>query len=99
AGLDRSVVTRTKSKIACFAGPSLHDGSKSPAIAVCASAEKETSGADNAASNASAESRARRLTPEEGAIEFMFDPVLAGMRTRPMRRPLERARLENSKRC
>jgi hypothetical protein len=72
------VVVRTKSKIACFAGPSFQDGSKSPALAVCASADMETSGADNAGSNASVESRARRLMPEEDAIGCMFDLHAAG---------------------
>jgi hypothetical protein len=37
--LDRSMVARTKSKIACFAGPSFQDGSKPlSAVAVCARA-------------------------------------------------------------
>ena len=70
-GLDRSVLTRTKCKIACFAGPSFQDGSTP--LDVCAGAETGRSGPHNAGSNASIESRTRRLTPEEGAIEFIFD--------------------------
>src|SRR5215468_1312621 len=57
-GLDRSVVPRTKSKIACFAGPSFHDGSKPPpGVAVCAKAETGSRGPDKAGSSASVESK------------------------------------------
>src|SRR5262245_40092557 len=72
------MVARTKSKIACFAGPSFQDGSKPPpAVAVCATAATGRSGPDNASNNASVESRARRLILEEGAIGFMVAPTLA----------------------
>jgi hypothetical protein len=70
------MVARTKSKIACFAGPSFHDGSNPPGV--CAGAETGRSGPDNAGSSANVESRTRRLIPEEGAIDFMFDPDAAG---------------------
>jgi hypothetical protein len=67
------VVARTKSEIACFAGPSFHDGSNPPGV--WAGAEMGSSGPDNAGSNASVESRARRLIPDEGTIGFMVDPT------------------------
>jgi len=66
------MVARTKSKIACFAGPSFHDGSNPPGV--CAGAETGRSGADNAGSSANVESRTRRLIPEG----FMFDSEAAG---------------------
>src|SRR5262249_52005953 len=72
------MVARTNSKIACFAGPSFQDGSKSPAVAGCAGADTGRSGPDNVGSNASVESRTRRLTPEQGAIGFMFDSDVVG---------------------
>src|SRR5262249_50409340 len=40
------MVVRMKSKIACFAGPSLHDGSKSFVVAVCARVDTGSSGPD-----------------------------------------------------
>ena len=52
-------VERTKSKIACFAGPSFHDGSKPPGVAVRAGAETGRSGPDNAGSSARASRAAR----------------------------------------
>src|SRR5215831_505781 len=70
---------RTKSKIACFAGPSFHEGSKPPpGVAVCAKAKTGRSGPDNAGRSASVESRTRRSIPEEGAIGCMFDLDAAG---------------------
>ena len=69
------MVVRMKSKIACFAGPSLHDGSKSFVVAVCARVDTGSSGPDNAGSNANVESRTRRLTPEQGAIGFTLEIV------------------------
>jgi hypothetical protein len=70
------MVARTKSKIACFVGPSFHDGSNPPGV--CAGAETGRSAPDNAGSSANVESRTRRLIPEEGAIGFMFDSDAAG---------------------
>src|SRR5262245_3481327 len=79
------MVARTKSKIACFAGPSFHDGSKlPPGVAVCAKAETGSSGPQNVASSTNVESRTRRLIPQDGAIGCMFDPpcswLIAGRR-------------------
>jgi hypothetical protein len=54
------VVSRTKSRIACFAGPSFHDGSAPLEVAVCADAEMDASGAEKTGTNANVESRARR---------------------------------------
>src|SRR6516165_5663757 len=77
------MVARTKSKIACFAGPSFQDGSKPPAVAVCAGAETGRSGPKSVARSANVESRTRRFIPEEGAIGLMFTPtsgLIAGRR-------------------
>jgi hypothetical protein len=70
------MVARTKSKIACFAGPSFHDGSNRPGV--CVGAETGRIGPDNAGSSANVESRTRRLIPGEGAIGFIFDSDAAG---------------------
>jgi hypothetical protein len=67
------MVVCTKSKIACFAGPSFQDGSKSPAAAVCARAERGRSSSDNVGSNAKVDSRTRRFTCEERASGLIFD--------------------------
>ena len=66
------MVARTKSKIACFAGPSFHDGSRPPGAAVCAGADAERNGADKAGSIANVESRTRRLIPEDRMVGFML---------------------------
>ena len=42
------MVARTRSEIACFAGPSFHDGNSPPGAAVCAGAEAGRNGADKA---------------------------------------------------
>jgi hypothetical protein len=55
-----------------FAAPSFHDRSSPHGAAVCAGAEAGRNGADKAGSVANAESRTRRLIPEEGAARFMF---------------------------
>ena len=67
-GLARSVVARTKSTIACFAGPSFHDGSGPPGVAVCAGADagRERYGQVPEAT-AMIESRARRFDAAEGS--------------------------------
>src|ERR1700733_12368094 len=62
-GLARSVVSRTKSRIACLADPSFHDGN-GPLEAVSADAETDKGGADRAGSNANVVSRVRRSMPE-----------------------------------
>jgi hypothetical protein len=54
------VIARTKSRIACLPGPSFQEGSGSPAIAVCVSAEMGRSVPDKAGSTAKTESSARR---------------------------------------
>src|ERR1700722_13391253 len=61
-GLARSVVSRTKSRIACLADPSFHDGN-GPLEAVSADAEMDKGGADTAGSNANVVSRVRRSMP------------------------------------
>ena len=68
------VVACTNATSACLAGPSVHDGSAPPGGTVCADAETEKSGANHAGSTANVESRARRLTPKEGMLGFMFRP-------------------------
>ena len=64
------MVARTKSKIACFAAPSFHDGSSPPGAAVCAGADAERNGVDKAGSVAKVASRTRRLIPENGLLGF-----------------------------
>jgi hypothetical protein len=65
------MVARTKSKIACFAAPSFHDGNRPPDVAVCAGADAARNGADKAGSVANVESRTRRLIPEDRLVAFM----------------------------
>jgi hypothetical protein len=65
------MVARTKSKIACFAALSFHDGSGPPAAAVCAGAETGRRVPAATGSIARVESMARRLMPAEAAIGFM----------------------------
>jgi hypothetical protein len=60
--LDWSVVARTKSRIACFAGPSFHEG-RTPAGA-CAFAVVATSSPGSDGSAATVDSSPRRLIPE-----------------------------------
>jgi hypothetical protein len=60
-GLAWSVVSFTKVVIACFAGPSFHEGSGSPDVADCACEETGMNCDDKAGSTANVESRARRL--------------------------------------
>jgi hypothetical protein len=57
--------------IACFAGPSFHEGSGSPAA--CARAEAEKSGADKTGNAAIVFSKARRPIPDNGTLDFIFD--------------------------
>jgi hypothetical protein len=69
--LARSVVVRTKSRIACFAGPSFHDASAAAPDVVCAWASVENSVPDRAGSKARLETRARRSMPEDKLSDFM----------------------------
>src|SRR5271166_4453125 len=66
------MVARTKSRIACFTGPSFHDGSKLPEVTVCAGAETGRSVGDKAGSAARVESRTRRFMP---MIDFKPTPM------------------------
>src|ERR1700722_468929 len=71
-GLARSVVSRTKTRIACLADLSFHDGN-GPLEAVSADAETNKGGADKAGSNANVVSRVRRSMPERGMFLFTFN--------------------------
>jgi hypothetical protein len=64
-------VSRTKSRIACLADPSFHEGN-APLEAVRAGAETDTGGADKAGSNANAESKVRRSMPKHSMFLFTF---------------------------
>ncbi|MFY9952861.1 hypothetical protein [Bradyrhizobium sp.] len=66
------VVSRTKSRIACFAVPSFHDGSAPLDVVVYAEAEMDKKGADNVGRNAKVEMRARRSMLADGSIGFIF---------------------------
>jgi hypothetical protein len=70
-GLARSVVSHTKSRIACLADPSFHDGN-GPLEAVWADAKADKAGADEAGSNANVVSKVRRSMPERRMASFMF---------------------------
>src|SRR5262249_35552501 len=69
-GLERSVVARTKSTIACLGGPSFHEGSGSP----CASADEGSIIPDKPGSSARLDSRGRRLMAGEALFDFKFAP-------------------------
>src|SRR5262245_50062049 len=70
-GLVGSVVHRTKSRIACLAGPSFHEGN-APIEMVWADADTNKGGADRAGSNTSFESKLRRSIPDRIMVFFMF---------------------------
>src|SRR4029450_8780703 len=70
-GLPFSVVTRTKSTMACFAGPSFHDGRALPDVAVCACAEAVSRSPEEAGSTANADRSVRRSIPKEEIVGFM----------------------------
>src|SRR6476620_5693424 len=57
-------VTRTKSRIACFAGPSFHDASGDPADVVCACAGVAGHEADRTGRTARLETKVRRSIPD-----------------------------------
>ena len=77
-GLPGPVVHRTKSRIACFAGPSFHEGSAALEVVVCADAGAVNSGTDKAGSSAIVESKARQSIPERGRFPFMLTtPAIA----------------------
>src|SRR4051794_6113528 len=66
-----SVVDRTKSRIACLAGPSFHEPNGPPcSVWVCAVAENGRP--DNAGSNARPESITRRLMSDHELPDFML---------------------------
>src|SRR6185312_4604453 len=58
------VVARTKSRIACFAGPSFHDASGDPPDVVCAWASVGGHEADRTGSTARLETNVRRSIPD-----------------------------------
>src|SRR6516165_7467582 len=72
-GLERSVVTRTKSMIACFAGPSCHEANGSPCV-TCARADEDSSVPVKAGRSARLEARLRRLTlnDDDELSDFIF---------------------------
>src|SRR5271170_7494696 len=73
----RSVVSRTKSSIACFAGPSFHEGSTPLEAEVCA--EADVRDVDKMGSNANVEISARRSTADCGTSPAMFSsPITVG---------------------
>src|SRR5882757_1003077 len=78
--LARSVMSRTKSRIACFAGPSFQDGSAAVGVVPCADTWVGKNGADKAGSNASVESNARRSMTERGISLVMFNPPAVFLR-------------------
>jgi hypothetical protein len=81
--LARSVVTRTKSKIACFAAPSFHEGSGLPGVTVCADAEKGNIAPQIVGIIAKAESIVRRLNPERlGDMVGSFSTLATGCPSR-----------------
>jgi hypothetical protein len=80
-GLPLVVVARTNSMIACFAGPSFHDG-RTPARP-CAFAAVATTSSDRAGNAAAVDSRTRRLIREEGRVGFMFGSFGNGVRLWP----------------
>src|SRR6185436_2791742 len=79
SGLDVSVVAFTKSTIACFAGPSFHEGRVSVAEGASASAVRGRSSTNTIADAANAASRTRRLMLEQG-----FDCMFASTQNRVM---------------
>jgi len=74
--LPSSVVARTKSNIACFAGPSFHELNETP-VWFCAIAEKGRP--DRAGSIARPESSTRRLMPDNELLDFIFDLSIGPM--------------------
>src|SRR5271154_2820540 len=78
--LDWSVVACTKSRIACFAGPSFHEGSGSAGncpcgggpTGNCACAAVVRRSPDSTGSVASVESKKRRLMPEKADTDLML---------------------------
>jgi len=72
-GLARSVVARTKSRIACFAGPSFHEPSALAGACACAAEGRRIWG--NAGATVNAASSTRRLMPEDQRFGFMSNSV------------------------
>src|SRR5258708_33025675 len=71
-GLACSVVARTKSRMACFAAPSFHDGNGPPDGAACACAAAGRSSCGNAGPAANPASRTRRLMTNDGTRVLTF---------------------------
>src|SRR6185312_7371114 len=71
-GLARSVVVLTKSRIACFAGPSFHDPN-ARSCAACVWAIAVNGMPDRAGSNAILEINTRRLMFDDGRSDFIFN--------------------------
>src|SRR5271154_342983 len=76
-GFARSVVSRTKLRIACFAGPSFHDGSAVLDVGVSADAETAKKETDKAGRSAKVEIIVRRGTPVCELIGFIFGFLLS----------------------
>src|SRR6516165_9961403 len=66
--LEESVVTRTKSMIACLASPSFHEASCPPAPCAIAALLRSSAGVG---STARLETKTRRLMPEPCRLAFM----------------------------
>jgi hypothetical protein len=77
-GFARSVVSRTKSRIACLEGPSFHEGSAPLEVVVCADAETDASGPDKTGSSVNVKSRTRRSIAERGILSVMFNSSRCG---------------------
>src|SRR5271154_1642416 len=93
--VERSVVTRTKSRIACFAGPSFQaasgvpDGAGARVVGVCASALVAPRITGIAGAAARSLSRGRRLgLSEDDIMAFLLSLTFEGVETGgPIHRP------------
>ena len=90
-GFAWSVVARTKSRIACFAGPSFHDGRVPDGF--CASAATGTNALDTIPSAGKMESKVRRSGPVAGATGFISSSELKRTAARIAARPYLEVRL------
>src|SRR5712672_316190 len=87
-GLAWSVVALTKSRIACLAGPSFHDGSAALTAAVCAEADPGGINLYKIGSNANDEIRARRSMAERGSFPCIFTSTARARAATVMLAPL-----------
>ena len=69
SGLDLSVVAFTKSTIACFAGPSFHEGRVSVAEGASATATTEHNGEDRTANATKSAIKIAASNPEQSVQE------------------------------